>query len=66
MKMRRIDGRSTINCPRDAGDGASFVFAREGVLPDAKDAVVFGFEEAVHLAVAAAVAVDLGVPELAI
>lgn len=66
MKMGRIDGRSTLDCPRDAGDGAGFVFAREGVLPNTKHAPAPDLEEPVHLAVALLVARDLGIPELAI
>ena len=64
--MGEESGFCGCQCARDAGDGAGFVFAGEGVFPDAEDAPVFGFEEAVHFAVALAVAGDFGVPEFAV
>jgi len=60
LSLRR---RAATQRASDAGDGVFFVFAGERVFPDAQDAPVSGAEEAVHFAVALAVAGDFVAPE---
>jgi len=53
----------SCQCAANAGGGAGFVFAGEGVLPNAEDTPAFGFEQAVDFAVALAVAGDFVAPK---